>query len=670
MENNKLKILFFFFLLLIPISNALTFNLNVTDTINYNYSNAELYRFTGLVNAPDSQTAVVPNRTDLNYVTVNRNHITSFAVYTAGSQYLQNRSNQSLHNGNSVIMFYNNTRSYDNGLHYSTTNADDYVIVFDFLLDNYVYPYDISHITNTYDFWYDNGKAVYYGYHTLVDDTIVNNVSRTSHNLSGTTPFNRVVFYMYSNTGGSASTIEFMLKNIVFSNMYYNSTNFPEVNFTFNRTRECYNHTLGYAEFYPEIEVYDPEGDTIYYSVGDNLYGDYALVWDFEKTQKFLGITIKDRDYSPLDYVMNVTNECGTRDVLPYHENFLNIVSNDNVEYFDLLAQFNVGYALELRNNCAGSIKKLRFGVPYLLDKWYLDTSIYDLSNGENLTINILDSQLKEIFNITIVANATHYTWWNNGTQKYSSQYDEEFLTLSVTSRVSDDNYKIELLSVYGDTDNSITLDGYTSAHPNRMFYIEYDYTDLTEARLGSIGLGGQKYSPEWTTSVPTSADFRIYQPDTGDYYTLYVTDEIHINTSYWKDEVYLYADGSDDCFGVREQIDELVDRDLLEGNPILLLLDLFKGFENNAIRDFADDTGIDVILGRILYVVFGIVILYFVVKFKSIVKSLLVSGVLMIIFSYIFGYTMQNGYGHIAVGVITLALGSLMLLAQGGLDG
>lgn len=368
---------------------------------------------------------------------------------------------------------------------------------------------------------------------------------------------------------------EIYLSNLS-STIYEND--FPDVNFSVESTVVCYDDDLGYAQFNITLNVTDTDGDTIYYSLDEDVVNNYNFVWDFEKLENLLGFTLKGRDTSPLNYVVNRTGNCLVNSELMYYDpSKLNIIYNDNDD-MDTLVQFDDGYGLELESSCYGSDKKVLFGIPYLIDNIVLQSSIYGLDQGENLTINLYDSSLDLIFNITLKGENSNLTIYLDDSLLYETDSDTDFFMLKISNSI----YKEEptIYDLYLDTHNySIILADQDVGNSDRVFYIEYDYNELTSAVLSAIGIGGQLYSPVWVINEPDDSDFRIHTPDVTKMFTLYVTDSFHMNYSYWKSEYLLTSDGSEDC-GIFE--DSEIDLRVLS-----------KAYLGNSLRFYLQDIGL-----------------------------------------------------------------------------
>lgn len=335
------------------------------------------------------------------------------------------------------------------------------------------------------------------------------------------TPYNYFVFKPYKWYGDDVQ----VFGDITITNLIFNITdNFlPYINISYNQSA-CFNTSDDTLKLDLDIDSYDTEKDTIYYSTEVVGLRDYD--WEVSYNKNWYGIDLAD--YNNLyDYWYQKEGQCNI--------SLSNTIENDkhNLVVYNPLQK----YALLLNGICSGnkgyyintfqSLRELQYG-----------SRFYGLEDQERFNVTFYSFEEDKIASIRFERN-------NSQLYIYDVFDNDKWLVENYTMP---NKIHFTLTNVYNETNEStlvmfpfyddIPYYKVESDNTKYAFYIAVEIDSGTTLYQTNYFYAGNVLDFDWTTTKPT--DVNLSSSTT---YRLYTTDNIHKGISYTLTEEYISLD-------------------------------------------------------------------------------------------------------------------------------
>lgn len=351
--------------------------------------------------------------------------------------------------------------------------------------------------------------------------------------------------------------------NISFDYFGHLNNYLPTFNLTANETYICLNDTQNYpVSFQLNWNIYDAEGDTIYYSYDKNELN-YSKTYNFDLPLvdfKFWTSNKVTPNYKFVEDHFFFT--CDLSGSLEYEENHTNLVNVKNV--FD-----EDSYALALDGDCPGNARATLFYMEESANALSHFTYFMDFDNNEKINMTLFDETLQHEFEFNI--NKTDNIYFiqakdesGNFKDVLNVSTDKDMFRLIVSNSVGDNNnyfFAFSTFEPFTANYGNITIDKNFTTYKN----IEYKVEPGSLIMIDEITSVVKNFDMEWTTAQPTSVTH--YRPGT-DQYVFFISDNYNYPTKYSKAYLWLKSEQKEYCYstltGFKEDMDLIIGSDFL----------------------------------------------------------------------------------------------------------
>lgn len=377
---------------------------------------------------------------------------------------------------------------------------------------------------------------------------------------------------------------------------FFNGSNsFP----TYNVTLEDYYRCVLENETFPQEinlswEVYDLEGDTIYYGYGYSGINSTATI-DFGDIARI----------GPIEFPYMVNYKYDVADTNFYFSCDLSYEKNNEENHTNLVRTYDVygedSIGLELNGNCGGNKYGSFYYLPEIANAVYHSIELTSFDNDEALNISLFDPELDE-YGIEINLAKTNNIYVLKVSEDGNNFYQVDNVTSSgdkivfgFGNTVTDaNNYHFRFWYNSGnDIPNTASLSNYSMTNNVQEFgHIEYKINDGDKIILDRSYTTLKKYDIDWTTDQPGELTF--YKEGSSQI-VFFVSDGAHYPDTYDQTVLNVKIDQREYCFDALE--------DTVTDNLI-----------GNNFNNFIDFLNIRTEFRKLLYIAYVVLTLIFIV--------------------------------------------------------
>lgn len=410
----------------------------------------------------------------------------------------------------------------------------------------------------------------------------------------------------------------------------------PSFNVSF--INACYNNSIGVAEVYYNITAYDPDNDTILYSVNEI---DYAFRYYY--IDEKLGLGNGNPDYSFFDHVITNFTIAKTSDQIYQWDDkeFLKQQGFPNTPYH-IYKTFGgtIGLVTDLRN----SRWSYHFDDP-LRNSSTITFNLGIIQEETQITIEPINSFGQGLINITLNQTNNNLSVFIDGNKAYnhvttkidSSGNTQDLLTVIFALDMGNNIIRTAIMNLtdtFVNNDSTVTFDDVSGF---RISGVDRSSDNLNYYWFDNLNVRGWNYIP--SIKFEDSATGFINVSDKTTYYLdFYVTDTQHDNLTYsYKREPLSIID----CKFYLEESSKPLDKD--EG-----YINFFKTYAGNPLRKLIIDNGWDTTFSSFLWIFWFLMFLFMVgsefmlLRKIDVVFPMLSSSALFFIIAMLLSYTIQ----------------------------
>lgn len=422
------------------------------------------------------------------------------------------------------------------------------------------------------------------------------------------------------------------INQILVQNGVLTTNELPNANVSFEEGIKCMNTTLGRVQFNINIDVNDKESDTIYYA-------DHTGYDLFSKREYF-----DVNGYPSYTFLGN----------LEYYDNQTCLFATDHSDISLMQDRFNVllhdkEYWLALTGQwCVGNDKTMYYDIGRNIERMQFKTSISFERSSINETLNLtffddLYDKRKLMLIFDEYDGVVNVSYLNTTGKYFIVQVPNDYFNITVSNfyNVVSKQFFIKIngttygnLSYYNDDSDDLKF--------NKMV-LEVDSN--SDVRFKEFVFDGLSFKPIFSLVKPE----RIFIEEIGDFeYYVYISDSI-----YQPDKYRTYKlDGlvTSHCYAADDEL------------SVNEIFSFFKAWEGGSFRRFVDGTGITEVMKSVLWLAIPIGIVFFLITSKSLVLSLVFSGLINMVVSYLFEFP-----AHFTVSIFVVGLAVLIMVVRDG---
>lgn len=389
-------------------------------------------------------------------------------------------------------------------------------------------------------------------------------------------PYDQLYLFAWQNTG---TTFDYL------STMGIPVNYLPSANISISNFSYCLiNDTL---DIPVNISASDPEGDVIYYATSNSVYGNISNQVDFTAQSCIIEACVDYPDYSVLKPLDN--GECEINRKRAYNSSAHNLITRS--DYFG-----NQVYMLELNSDCNREDKSFN----YVLGSGtglYSSFHVWDLADTEQLNFSYHRSDNYEFLKLQLIGNGSKADLYFNGTLIMTAHNPLNRDALDIRIQPQATSYQIVLSNGTFSSTYDITRDPFTE---NVQYF---KLVPLGKVTLEQFFYQATVLVPDFSTTKPEY--LTVTQAVGRDYYTIFLTDNIHLDSDFRTYTVPFNVYPSESC---KYLSGEGIGQGDVTAN--VDILGVFKSFFGSSLKNYLLDLGYYEVGEKILWVIFFFMLL------------------------------------------------------------